>query len=105
MAKDREELDRLAERFETEDQSAAIERAERDDSAAAEPMVVTSLRLPKPVMDAVRDQAAERGVKPTRLMREWVEERAVAGMELGGTAVPTSALLAFVAEHAERRTA
>ncbi|GAA1070776.1 hypothetical protein [Nocardiopsis composta] len=105
MTKDREGLDRLAERFETEDQSAAIERAERDDSAPAEPMVVTSLRLPKPVMDAVRDQAAERGVKPTQLMREWVEERAVAGMELGGTAVPTSALLAFVAEHAERRTA
>ncbi|WP_017592121.1 hypothetical protein [Nocardiopsis potens] len=105
MAKDREELERLAERFETEDQSAAIERAERDDSAAVEPMVVTSLRLPKPVMDAVRDQAAERGVKPTQLIREWVEERAVAGMELGGTAVPVSALLAFVAEHAERRTA
>jgi hypothetical protein len=37
-----------------------------------EPKVVCSLRLPVDVYQRLRDVAAERGVKPTALMRDWV---------------------------------
>jgi hypothetical protein len=37
-----------------------------------EPKVVCSLRLPADVYQRLRDFAAERGVKPTSLMRDWV---------------------------------
>ena len=102
---DRHELERLAEEFDTTDQSEAIERAEPGEPVRGTPMVVTSLRIPKPVMDEVRRQAAQRDMKATQLVREWIEGRAMEGMDLEGTTVPTSALLAFVAEHAERRSA
>ena len=71
---DREQLEQLAAACETGDASAELERADYDDSITAEPMVTTSLRLPKPVMDAVRAAADARGVRPTALMREWVEQ-------------------------------
>lgn len=39
----------------------------------ADPMVTTSLRLPKSLLDWVRQLAGELGVKPTALIRSWVE--------------------------------
>jgi hypothetical protein len=68
---DREQLERIAAGYETGDASAELDRAEYDDTTTAEPMVTTSLRLPKPVMDAVRAAAEARGIRPTTLMREW----------------------------------
>jgi hypothetical protein len=52
---DRERLERIAQEYETGDASAELERAEYDDSIVAEPMVTTSLRLPKPVTPAGSD--------------------------------------------------
>lgn len=40
-----------------------------------DPMVTTSLRLPKSLLDWVRAQAMAEKVKPTALVRRWVEER------------------------------
>jgi hypothetical protein len=45
---------------------------------AAEPMVVTSIRLPRPLMQRVRAQADAAGVPATALIRGWVEDRLVA---------------------------
>jgi hypothetical protein len=74
---DHEQLERIAEHYEAGDASADLDRADYDDSTMAEPMVTTSLRLPKPVMDAVRAVADARGMRPTALMREWVEQQVV----------------------------
>jgi hypothetical protein len=41
-----------------------------------DPMVTTSLRLPKSLLDEVRRQARARGIRTTALMREWIEARA-----------------------------
>ena len=41
---------------------------------AADPMVTTSLRLPVELMQAVRAMAAREGLKPTALIRRWVED-------------------------------
>ncbi|MBD0691229.1 hypothetical protein [Streptomyces sp. CBMA123] len=64
-------------------------------------MITTSLRLPKPVMDEVRRRARERGMKPTAVMREWIEA-AVADVD---EPVPLSVTAAAVAEHQQRRSA
>jgi uncharacterized protein YdiU (UPF0061 family) len=101
---DREQLERIAQEYETGDASADLERAEYDNSAVAEPMVTTSLRLPKPVMDAVRAAADARGIRPTALMREWVEQQLLDQASTGEQVVPISAVLAFLAETATRTT-
>jgi uncharacterized protein YdiU (UPF0061 family) len=99
---DRERLERIAEEYQTGDASAELDRAEYDDSSVAEPMVTTSLRLPKPVMDAVRAAADARGMRPTALMREWVEQQVVEQAATGERVIPVSAVLAFLAETATR---
>jgi hypothetical protein len=71
---DREQLERIAEDYQTSDASAELDRADYDDRSVTEPMVTASLGLPKPVMDAVR-AADARGMRPTALMREWVEQQ------------------------------
>lgn len=100
---DERKLRELAEEFDTTDQSDAIDRAEPGEPTEVTPMIVTSMRLPEPVMTAVRTAARERGVKATQLMREWIEERAAAHMQIQEATIPASALLALVAEHAPER--
>jgi len=40
-----------------------------------DPMVTTSLRLPKSLLDWVREQATAEHVKPTALVRRWIEQQ------------------------------
>lgn len=61
-------------------------------------MITTSLRLPKPIMDEVRRVAGDRGLKPTALMRQWIE----AALASDETVVPFSVLRAAVAEYQHR---
>lgn len=69
-------LEELAEYYDTHD--AADEPGEvtehppvdRDDV-----MIVSSIRLPKATMDRVRKAARLEGVKPTALMRRWIERQ------------------------------
>ena len=46
-------------------------------------MVVTSLRLPKSLLDWVRQQAEAERVKPTALIRRWIEDRRPAQSRTG----------------------
>ncbi len=46
-----------------------------EDDVETDPMVTTSLRLPKSVLDQVRTEAKALGVKPTALIRSWIEQR------------------------------
>ncbi|MEV6977176.1 CopG family antitoxin [Kitasatospora sp. NPDC093806] len=95
------DLEALAEYYETHELT-------EDEIMAAEPvepvpvesvMITTSLRLPKPVMDEVRRRAQARGVKPTAIMREWIEA-AVADQDV---VVPLSVITAAVAEYQHRK--
>jgi len=45
----------------------------------SDPMVTTSLRLPKSLLDWVREQAASQHVRPSGLIRQWIEQRRDAG--------------------------
>jgi predicted DNA-binding protein len=73
---DEKRLEELATHYDNQDISEEIatkplERHEPADQV----MIVSSIRLPKPTMDRVRDVAAAEGVKPTALMRQWIEEQ------------------------------
>lgn len=72
---DEKRLEKLAEYYDNRDLGVEIDNAELErHSPASQVMVVSSIRLPKPLMDRVRDVATEEGVKPTALMRRWIEE-------------------------------
>jgi hypothetical protein len=97
-----ERIRQLADYYNNADLSENIEQAQWEEpEPASEPMVTYALRLPKPVIDRLRDAARQRGVKVSTLMREWLEERLTLQAENAHASVPVSALLALVAE---RRT-
>jgi hypothetical protein len=99
-------LEELATYFDKHDFSAEMEEGKWvTPETETEPMITTSLRLPRSVMDAVRSEANGRGIKPTQLVREWVEERLARSGKLEDVPIPASALLAFIAEQQSRRAA
>ncbi len=59
----------------------SVERAERDDRVTDEVMVSTSIRLPRSLMQQVRERAKATGVPATTLMRQWVIDRLTASPE------------------------
>ncbi|MFF3111812.1 hypothetical protein ACFVSN_21780 [Kitasatospora sp. NPDC057904] len=95
------DLEAIAEYYETheltEEEIMSAEPAEPVPAEAV--MITTSLRLPKPVMDEVRRRARERGLKPTAIMREWIEA-AIADLD---EPVPFSVITAAVAEYQHRK--
>lgn len=70
--------DELAAYVDEHDFSAEIDSGEWDDRVIENPMITTSLRLPRNVMEQLRAAAEERGIKVTALMREWLEQRLAA---------------------------
>lgn len=73
-----EELAEVAQHVESHDMAGVVDTATWETDVAAEPMVVTSIRLPRPLMQRVRAQADAAGVPATALIRSWVEDRLVA---------------------------
>lgn len=69
-------------------------------ASSAEPMVTYALRLPQPVLAALRSRAEQQGVSVSALMRGWLEERL--GRESGGRGqvVSVDDLLTLVAQRA-----
>jgi hypothetical protein len=74
---DGKELNEIAEYYDTTDVSQDIAAADlkRHEPPSDEVMIVASIRLPKSTMDSVRTAAAALGVKPTALIRSWIEEK------------------------------
>jgi hypothetical protein len=57
------------------DLTDAIDSATWDTEVDSDPMVVTSVRMPRSLLEWVREQAAIDQVKPTALIRRWIEDR------------------------------
>jgi hypothetical protein len=72
---DEQKLAQLRDHYDTTDLSAEIERAQWETDVEPDPMVTTSLRLPKSMLDWVRQQAEAEHVKPTALIRRWIEQQ------------------------------
>lgn len=82
---DDRELDALRDHFDHTDLADAIDSATWATEVDPDPMIVTSVRLPKSLLDWVREQAAAEEIKPTALIRRWVEDRrrASSGRRIG----------------------
>ncbi|MDR7301863.1 hypothetical protein [Haloactinomyces albus] len=68
-------LDEIAEYYDTHDTSAELRRAKPENDTESDPMVSTSLRLPKSLLDWVREQADAEHIRPTALIRRWLEQK------------------------------
>jgi hypothetical protein len=68
-----DDLERLAAYYDSTDFSDEIDKATLDTEITVNPMITTSLRLPKYVLDQVRAIAVRAGLRPTQLMRIWIE--------------------------------
>lgn len=70
-----DEIAEYAHRYaQSHDFSTEMEQGVWEDDTAADPMVTTSLRLPKSLLDWVREQAASRRVRPSVLIRQSLEQ-------------------------------
>jgi predicted DNA-binding protein len=69
------DINELREYYDNTDVSDSIRHAVRENEIAEEVMVSTSIRLPRSLMERLREQAAIVGVPATTLMRTWVLER------------------------------
>ncbi|MGH3546192.1 MAG: hypothetical protein ACRDPW_09750 [Mycobacteriales bacterium] len=69
-------LARIADYADSHDFAAEMSKGRwiEGDAANSDPMVSTSLRLPKSLLDWVRDQADEQHMRPTALIRSWIEQ-------------------------------
>jgi hypothetical protein len=76
----------------------SVERAQRDDRTAEEVMVSTSIRLPRSLMQQVRERATTAGVPATTLMRQWVIDRLTASE--AESVISVNDLQRFIAERA-----
>lgn len=80
---DEDQLEELRNYYDSTDTADMIEKAQPDDRAIRpdEVMVSTSIRLPRSLMNRVRERAADAGVPATALIRQWVVDRLEGGDE------------------------
>jgi hypothetical protein len=68
-----------------------------------QPYVTISVRLPMPVMRQVRRTAAKRGIRPTVLMREWVEAAMADELSQNESTIPVTVLRSAITEYLSGR--
>ena len=77
-------LDEIADYAERHDFAAEMEQGSWEADTDADPMITTSVRLPKSLLDWVRQRAAAQHVRPSVLIRQWIEQRRDAEAEGAG---------------------
>jgi CopG antitoxin of type II toxin-antitoxin system len=97
MIMNSDELDALRDYYDKTDVASEFADAELDTRATGEVMVSTSIRLPQPLVNKVRIQAAALGIPATALMRQWVIEKATTPS--ANAVVSVADLERFIAEH------
>lgn len=68
-------LDEIAGYAEHHDFGAEMEQCTWEADTAADPMITTSVRLPKSLLDWVRHRADAQHVRPSVLIRQWIEQQ------------------------------
>ena len=78
-------LNEIADYAEVHDFAAEMERGAWEADTDADPMITTSVRLPKSLLDWIRQRAAAQHVRPSVLIRQWIEQqRDEDGTEIAG---------------------
>lgn len=68
-------LDEITQYAQAHDFTADMEQGTWEEDTESDPMVTTSVRLPKSLLDWVREQAARQHVRPSVLIRQWIERQ------------------------------
>ena len=68
-------LDEIADYAEHHDFAADMEQGSWEAGNDADPMITTSVRLPKSLLEWVRSNAAAQHVRPSVLIRQWIEQQ------------------------------
>lgn len=76
-------LDEIADYAQHHDFAAEMDQGTWEADTEADPMVTTSVRLPKSLLEWVRQRAAAQHVRPSVLIRQWIEQRRDADREPG----------------------
>jgi len=76
-------LDEIADYAEHHDFAPEMEQGTWEAETDADPMITTSVRLPKSLLDWVRHRAAAQHVRPSVLIRQWVEQQRDAADAVG----------------------
>lgn len=74
--------DAITEYAQAHDFAAEIKQGTWEEDTESDPMVTTSVRLPKSLLDWVREQAASRHMRPSVLIRQWLEQQRDAADDL-----------------------
>lgn len=96
-------IDQLRGFLDDNDTSAEMEHGHWETDSADDPMVTTSLRLPKSLLDWVRDQAAAEHVKPTAWIRSLIENNRAGGSGLEERVSVLETLLATLVDSARTK--
>jgi Arc/MetJ-type ribon-helix-helix transcriptional regulator len=68
-------LNEIADYAEDHDFAAEMEQGAWEGDTDADPMITTSVRLPKSLLDWIRQRAAAQHVRPSVLIRQWIEQQ------------------------------
>jgi hypothetical protein len=68
-------LNEIADYAEDHDFAAEMEQGTWEADTDADPMITTSVRLPKSLLDWIRQRAAAQHVRPSVLIRQWIEQQ------------------------------
>ena len=90
-------VEELRDYYDRTDVADQFDDATLDTRATTQVMVSTSIRLPRALMETVREQATVLGIPATTLIRRWVIEKATTPST--GAVVSVAELQRFIAEH------
>jgi predicted DNA binding CopG/RHH family protein len=103
-----DKLQRIRDHVDSHDVSEEIEQGHWETDVVDDPMITTSLRLPKSLLDWVRAQAAEQHVKPTAWIRELLEQQRTGQPDLehrvGALEATLTSMLAAAAQPQRKKT-
>jgi predicted DNA binding CopG/RHH family protein len=91
------DLEDLRDYYDHTDVADQFGDAQLDTGTTTQVMVSTSIRLPRSLMETVREQATDLGIPATTLIRRWVVEKATTPST--GAVVSVAELQRFIAEH------
>lgn len=75
-------IEELREHYDSHDVSAEMEQGHWETDVVDDPMITTSLRLPKSLLDWVREQAGAEHAKPSAWIRALIEKTRAGGVDL-----------------------
>lgn len=94
-----DKMNELRDYYDNTDTSAELQHATLEQpETTSEPMVTYALRLPKPVLDGLRQAADTHNVRVSALMRTWLEQRLATETAGQNKVISVDDILALVAE-------